>query len=702
MYKKKLQRLGAVCLAAAMVFTTFSFPDAVKAEEASAAVTANEEAGTILMQVKPSVLQANAICNTQQKPQQGKDGLASWAFDEEDHWWHSRWNQTGKETSEDTINATVRPWIGSGFGREIWLKKITYTGRTDKAYNVHNNIIKYSLYYADMENPTTTPTYDDWVLAKTGHFTSAVEAQEIVLDQAVKATHFKLVGVNTNNWKNGDTEWTGRGGESAGDGSTSAENIKVYAEDTLNLTVKAPIDGEALGETGNEALRENVADNAVEDITDTPIDTTNAVVNNDRTFSGQITDAASKLDVLSGNTPFMIRAKVKLNAAPTGNHVLINRGGEPYQVAYGKDGDIIKIKFQMCDTRGQWHEVKSRIDSSKIGQEIEILALYDGTGLGVWVDGGRENYEKVNADTSFTMKSGTANRLQIGESGSTASIKSIQIVNNIGTVDRNSTYNATVIPAFKNAHQLLNIWIVKGSQSQLEEQSHNYTLVTKWLNAENQTEITQADSKTVKKYDAVAIATPTDSLMFIEGSVPETVKVNVDGTNVIGSVPVTSSSVDENGILTLYYAFEDMFKGGSLRLDAGNGLEKTNMRFGYSVGVAQDKFVKSSWYYGTSADNLKWSLLDGTKSAVVDGNFVSNIVFKNLPSSAYSEKVYARAIVTYKDDNGVVRSKMGAFIDSRSAVDVAKKVKEAYANNTNSKAYKHASNVLTAAGITEE
>ena len=56
MYKKKLQRLGAVCLAAAMVFTTFSFPDAVKAEEASAAVTANEEAGTILMQVKPSVL----------------------------------------------------------------------------------------------------------------------------------------------------------------------------------------------------------------------------------------------------------------------------------------------------------------------------------------------------------------------------------------------------------------------------------------------------------------------------------------------------------------------------------------------------------------------------------------------------------------------------------------------------------------------
>ena len=267
--------------------------------------------GTILMQVKPSVLQANAICNTQQKPQQGKDGLASWAFDEEDHWWHSRWNQTDKETSEDSHNATVRPWIGSGFGREIWLKKITYTGRTDKAYNVHNNIIKYSLYYADMENPTTTPTYDDWVLAKTGYFTSAVEAQDIVLEEAVKATHFKLVAENTNNWANNDTAANGyHGAGSNGGGDTSAENNIVYAEDTLNLTVKAPIDGEVLGETENAVSSECVEEAVVEDVTDHPIDTTNAVVNNDRTFSGQITDAASKLDVLSGNTPFMIRAKV--------------------------------------------------------------------------------------------------------------------------------------------------------------------------------------------------------------------------------------------------------------------------------------------------------------------------------------------------------------------------------------------------------
>ena len=169
----------------------------------------------------------------------------------------------------------------------------------------------------------------------------------------------------------------------------------------------------------------------------------------------------------------------------------------------------------------------------------------------------------------------------------------------------------------------------------------------------------------------------------------------MDGTHK-SLLPVSEANVtNEDGSVTVKYAFEDMFKGGSLRLDAGDGLTKTNMRFGYSVGVAQDKFVKSSWYYGTSADR--------TKSAVIGGDFVSNIVFTNLPSSAYNSKVYARGIVTYKDDNNVVRSKMSTFIDSRSAVDVARGVKADCdkKNDQTSEAYKHATSVLQAAGITD-
>ncbi len=59
------------------------------------------------------------------------------------------------------------------------------------------------------------------------------------------------------------------------------------------------------------------------------------------------------------------------------------------------------------------------------------------------------------------MRGGAANALKIGESGSPASIESIQIVNNIGTVDSDANYNSTVIPAFNKANELLNIQIVK-------------------------------------------------------------------------------------------------------------------------------------------------------------------------------------------------------------------------------------------------
>ncbi len=501
------------------------------------------------------------------------------------------------------------------------------------------------------------------------------------MEEAVKATHFKLVAENTNNWANNDTAANGyHGAGSNGGGDTSAENIKVYAEDTLNLTVKAPIDGEVLGETENAVSSECVEEAVVEDVTDHPIDTTNAVVNSDGTFSGQITGVDdSKLDVLSGNTPFMIRAKVKLNAVPTTNHVLINRGTEPYQVAYGKDDHTIKIKFQMRDTGGQWHEAKCTIDSSMIGQEIDVLALYTGAKMGVWVDGERNAYEKVNADSgSFTMKSGSAKALKIGESGSPASIESIQIVNNIGTVDSDANYNSTVIPAFNQARELLNIQIVK--KTHLVERTHNYTLATKWVDAESQTQLTKADAKTVKKYNAVAIATPADPLVFIEDSAPETINVNVDGTNVIEEVPVTSSSVDEKGILTLSYKFEDLFIGGSLRMDYGKDYTKTSMRFGYDFALPEGAdFTGCEWYYGTTATALTHKLAPTSTKYITnpgdkgEGVYRSNIVFTNLGSANYASDVYARVLVKYTLDEKNY-SKMGSFIDTRTVEKVAREI----------------------------
>lgn len=630
------------------------------------------------MQVKPSVLQGNAISNSQQNPAQGNDGPASWAFDEDAHWWHSRWTGT-KDSSEDTISSTVRPWIGSKFGQEILLKKVTYEGRADKADqpNANNSIRKYSLYYADMKDPTATPASNDWILAKSGHFTDITGEQEIVLDQAVKATHFKLVGENTNNWQNGDTEWTGSG--TGGDGSTCAQNIKVYAEDTLNLTVTAPVAGQTLTDVENEVFKEAVA--TVEDKSENPIDTSAATMNADGTFGGQIANVDdSKLDALTGTKPFMIRMKVKLNSAATKNHILINRGGEPYQIAYGIDGTASRIKFQMCDTNGNWHETKVCV-TDKIGQEIDILALYTGSTMGLWVDGERctdYSSHNTNPNSSYTMKNGTANALKIGEADSKASIKSMQVVKDIGTITNTANYNTEVIPAFNQGKQLLNLQVVEKKK----KKDHQYTLTSQWVNADG-----------TQNYSAVVTATPAGSLVFTKDSMPQMLKVNVGGTNIIEDVPVTNSSVDENGVLTITYDFEKMFIGGSLRMDHGNTYDQTSMRYGYDFTLPDGAtFVGCEWYYGTSADNLTNSLIpDSTKYITNPDNkgeqvYRSNIVFTNIGKANYKSNVYSRILVKYTL-NGKNYSKMGSFIDTRTVETIAKEIQGSDKSTQKEKAY---------------
>ena len=697
MNKKRLQRLGVVCMAAAMVLTTVSFPRAAKAEEgtltqADASTSTEQEAGKVLMQVKPSVLQENAISNSQQNPTQNKDGLASWAFDEDDHWWHSRWTGT-KDSSEDTISSTVRPWIGSGFGQEILLKKVTYEGRADKADqpNANNSIRKYSLYYADMKDPTATPASNDWILAKSGHFTDITGEQEIVLDQAVKATHFKLVGENTNNWQNGDTEWTGSG--TGGDGSTCAQNIKVYAEDTLNLTVTAPVEGQALKDVENEVCEETVA--TVEDTSENPIDTSAAIMNDDGTFGGQIANVDdSKLDALTGTTPFMIRMKVKLNSAATKDHILINRGGEPYQIAYGKDGTASRIKFQMRDTGGTWHETKVCV-TDKIGQEIDILALYTGSTMGLWVDGERcTDYSSHNSkpDVSYTMKNGTANALKIGEADSNASIKSVQVVNNIGTITNTANYNTLVIPAFNQGNQLLNLQVVEKKK----KKDHQYTLTSKWT--KDGVDVTEAaNTDGTQNYSAVVTATPTGSLVFTEDSMPQMLKVNVDGTNT-KTVPITSADLNSDGTMMVSYSFEDLFIGGSLRMDYADDYSKTCMRFGYDFTLPTGAtFEGCEWYYGTAKNALAHILQPQETKYIMNpenkgSNFYrSNIVFTNLESANYENNVYARVLVKYTL-NGKSYSKMGSFIDTRTVKEVAESI--ANSGNASEKQKNYAKGIL--------
>lgn len=88
--------------------------------------------------------------------------------------------------------------------------------------------------------------------------------------------------------------------------------------------------------------------------------------------------------------------------------------------------------------------------TDKISQEIDILALYTGStmGYGLWVNAVLIIQVTIPSNSSYTMKNGTANALKIGEADSNASIKSMQVVKDIGTISNTADYNTVVIPAF--------------------------------------------------------------------------------------------------------------------------------------------------------------------------------------------------------------------------------------------------------------
>ena len=59
---------------------------------------------------------------------------------------------------------------------------------------------------------------------------------------------------------------------------------------------------------------------------------------------------------------------------------------------------------------------------------------------------------------------------------------------------------------------------------------------------------------------------------------PQMLKVNVDGTNT-KTVPITSADLNSDGTMMVSYSFEDLFIGGSLRMDYADDYSKTCMRF---------------------------------------------------------------------------------------------------------------------------
>lgn len=222
----KLKKILAAALAGAMVLSVVpigSYGTAVvnAAENQEATAITEAPSGYELQEIAQELLRKNATSNSQNdNPGPGiKGGPAAWAFDDQEHWWHSHF-QTGHPSDSNRI------YIQTGFdGETKRIKKLTYIPRTDDK----GGIIKdYEIKVSTVDQPGETP--ENWEVVQSGVFQNSMSEQEVIFNTAVDAKWVRLVA-KSNHTKSG-----------CGDFAT-ARKIRVFEE------VAVPVTGVTLNKT---------------------------------------------------------------------------------------------------------------------------------------------------------------------------------------------------------------------------------------------------------------------------------------------------------------------------------------------------------------------------------------------------------------------------------------------------------------------
>lgn len=617
--------------------------------------------------------------------------------------WHSRYTDTntakiaGTSTdysavtrgNEETINDSNRPWIGSGFGRKIMLKKVTYMGRyTDN--NVSNNIADYVLYYANMDNPNQEPGADDWQIAKEGTLAATSAASDIVLDTAKEATHFKLVGktaYNSNGSKVGNTQLV------------CAREIKVYELKDIDINLTAPTSAD--GTNADATTSETGTVESAGDISESPATITGVVVKNknelDLAHPVTVTSTTGdKLDITGENNKddsVLIQFQIKLKELPSETDSVIVAKGDQYKIAYKRqtwnNQTIYRIKFWVTgpDSLGdaRWKEVGCNFtDATYLNKWITVTAMYDGTtATKLWINGTSKS-DGWNSNTAYGNRNAGAAivhkeaNVTIGDSTINGYIKDLKIYSGLGSsVTGNQTNYSALVSALSDSANATKVFDLSATPAVTPA----YTLATMWNTETKQDPETHLDKNT---YTETVTVNPATNASIV--TAPEAVTVNIDentGNNKV--IPVSEDTVLENGTAKVKYVFEDMLRGGSLRMITANGetdYTKTSMRFGYDFKLPADTtFDSCAWYYGTTANDLRLSLTPGANTKKIEnptatkqGYIRSNIVFTNIAKANFDRDIFARVLVKYTKD-GKTYSKMGAYVDQNSVSSIAEKIK---------------------------
>jgi len=694
-YKKKLQKLGVACLAAVMVLTTVSFPSAVKAEGESTTQTESGTAteldqGKVVVQIDQEVLKANAVSNSNQNPvKYTNDGSASWAFDEQEHWWHSRYNfynasYYASETLRDqTAVATENPWIGSGFEREVTLYKLTCQNRKYTNPNGNNGIKRFKLW--------VSRNGSDWEEAETIsdelNIRESMATDDIVLKKPTKARYFRIEALSSHNRDTFVAGTTANPTDRDVDtncSSVSLMNIKAYELKDVSLTIDTNdnyrvdtdepeqstestyattgTDGRAALSTQPRITGENAFDISQEMTVGTSSDV--AFTDTTGTFAIQFTMRLS--DALEGGLNPVYKADSNWSA----NEFSVSFNSSTGRVGAGVYGNAGQ---HYLSVNNAGHELSK---SDWLNKDVRITVLKSGNNtMYLWVNGVMGSYQD-HQTLAGTINSGQP--MHVGVAGAKGEIKDFGVYKNIdravltaaaaGTEptkeqlagDNKTVYGITATPGTKSAYSITST-ATDGTESL----------------GEDGTRSTKSIDITLSTKDGATIV-----------KAPEALQVKIDANNT-KVVPVSrASTVSGEGTSTsVNYKFESMKIGSSLRIDGSkDDYSMTSMRYGYDFKVPADTtFTGCEWYYGTDATGLVRTLSpDVTKTITNPDNkgadvYRSNIVFTNVKRNNFEKNVNAKILVKYAE-NGHTYSKMGLNVDA----DTVKQVASRIVNSSNS------------------
>lgn len=119
------------------------------------------------------------------------------------------------------------------------------------------------------------------------------------------------------------------------------------------------------------------------------------------------------------------------------------------------------------------------------------------------------------------------------------------------------------------------------------------------------------------------------------------------------------------------------FKGGSLRMDLGDAITSTSLRFGYDLSIPkQCSFVQNGWDWYIPGGSVNRTIAKDRQLNLLDGTVTSNIVFAPVPKASYKALISEKAFVEYKTADGTEVTASEVGYQQRSVYEVAQLIRD--------------------------